>query len=99
MFVSPFITGMVVDALWDFIDLFRRKNLKNRLLIGLEDMVFCLLAEGAVLYMLYSSQVGQMRAYLIVALLAGVLWKKELKIIFKKATIMIKDHRMFKEGQ
>ena len=99
MFVRAFITGMVVDALWEFVELFRRRNPKNRLLIGLEDMVFCLLAEAAVLYMLYSSQVRQVRAYLIVALLAGKKKKKELKILFKKATIMIKDHRMYKEGQ
>ena len=48
MFVRAFITGMVVDALWDFVELFRRRNPKNRMLKGLEDMVFCLIAEAAV---------------------------------------------------
>lgn len=97
-FIRAFLTGIIIAALADVFAVLRGLCKRSIILINFLDAIFWMLAAVAFWIMLYRTGSEGLRGYLLLGVAAGALWKKELKIIIKKATIIWKDHRKVKEG-
>lgn len=89
IFLYAILAGCIVTFLYDIIRIKRRAIKTNTIIISLEDILFWLIAAILVFLTVYSSNDGQMRGFILIGNILGVVFYLSLLSRFVIASSMI----------
>ena len=90
IFMYSIIGGAIAAFFYDFLRIKRRAIKTNVLILGLEDILYWLAAAIFLFLMVYKSNSGEMRGYIFIGNIIGVLlYESLISNIFIKSSVMI----------
>lgn len=72
VFCEAIRMGLILAVVYDMLRIFRRVITRGTILVALEDIVFWIIAAFAVFNMIYENNSGNLRGYILVGLVIGI---------------------------
>jgi spore cortex biosynthesis protein YabQ len=71
LFLASLLVGLVCGAVYDIFRLLRAFSLKNRVIVFIEDIIYCLFVALAFMVLFYNYSEGHIRFYAFAGIIAG----------------------------